>query len=100
MTDRTAIRLLISGRVQGVGYRYWTVGEARRLGLEGWVRNLADGRVEIMALGPEDGLDQLENACHAGPPSARVTAVARSLAVDDGSKGFVEKPNSGEIGAG
>lgn len=94
MTDRPAIRLIISGRVQGVGYRYWTVGEARRLGLEGWVRNLADGRVEILAFGPQDRLDRLENACHAGPPAARVLAVARSLGGDDGSKGFCEKPTA------
>jgi acylphosphatase len=99
MTDRPAIRLMISGRVQGVGYRYWTVGEARRLGLEGWVRNLSDGRVEILALGPQDRLDRLENSCHAGPSSARVSAVARSLAADDGSRGFREKPTS-EAGSG
>ncbi len=94
MTDRPAIRLIVSGRVQGVGYRYWTVGEARRLGLEGWVRNLADGRVEILALGAQDRTDRLETACHAGPPAARVSAVARSLAADDGSRGFSEKPTS------
>ena len=94
MTDRPAIRLMISGRVQGVGYRYWTVAEARRLGLDGWVRNLSDGRVEILALGLQERLDGLENACHAGPPAARVTSVARSLARDDGSKGFSEKPMS------
>ncbi|HMA50409.1 MAG TPA: acylphosphatase [Magnetospirillaceae bacterium] len=94
MSDRSAIRLMISGRVQGVGYRYWTVGEARRLGLEGWVRNRADGRVEILALGPQEHLSTLENACHAGPPAARVSAVARSPAGDDGSKGFCEKPTA------
>lgn len=98
MTDRPATRLIVSGRVQGVGYRYWTVSEARRLGLEGWVRNLSDGRVEILALGPQDRLDALENACHAGPPAARVSAVGRSLARDDGSKGFSEKPSSDEAG--
>ena len=98
MTDRPAIRLLISGRVQGVGYRYWAAGEARRLGLEGWVRNLADGRVEIVAFGVPDRLDQLESACRAGPPSARVTQVARGLALDDGSKGFSEKPTSETAG--
>lgn len=94
MTDRPAIRLMISGRVQGVGYRYWAIGEARRLGLEGWVRNLTDGRVEILALGPQDQLDSLESSCRAGPASARVTAVARSPAADDGSRGFSDKPTS------
>jgi len=92
MTDRSAIRLLVSGMVQGVGYRYWTVGEARRLGLEGWVRNLTDGRVEILALGAQERIGALEKACHAGPPSARVIQVVRSPAADDGSRGFSEKP--------
>jgi acylphosphatase len=59
------------------------------------VRNLTDGRVEILALGPQERLDRLENSCHAGPASARVTAVARSPAEDDGSQGFREKPTSG-----
>lgn len=100
MTDRPAARLIVSGRVQGVGYRYWTVGEARRLGLEGWVRNLADGRVEILALGAQDRLDALEAACQVGPPAARVTSVARGLAPDDGSRGFSEKPTSESAGGG
>ena len=94
MTDRPAVRLLVSGRVQGVGYRYWTVGEARRLGLDGWVRNLTDGRVEILVLGAEEQVERLESACHGGPPSARVIAVARSLAADDGSQGFSERPTT------
>jgi len=98
MTDRTAVRLLISGMVQGVGYRYWAMGEARRLGLEGWVRNLTDGRVEILALGAGDRIEELEKSCHAGPSSARVIRVARGPAVDDGSRGFSEKPTETAIG--
>jgi len=92
MTDRSAVRLLISGMVQGVGYRYWTMSEARRQGLEGWVRNLTDGRVEILALGAPDRIEALAKACHAGPPAARVIQVVRDPAADDGSKGFSEKP--------
>jgi len=92
MTDRFAVRLLISGMVQGVGYRYWTVGEARRLGLHGWVRNLTDGRVEILAFGARERIGELEEACRAGPPSARVIQVVRGPAVDDGSEGFFERP--------
>ncbi len=91
MTDRPAARLIVSGRVQGVGFRYWAIGEARRLGLSGWVRNLADGRVEILALGDQAVIDTLEEACHAGPAAARVTSVARSLGTDDGSHGFSQK---------
>ncbi len=98
MTDRPAVRLVISGRVQGVGYRYWTVGEARRLGLAGWVRNLSDGRVEILALGAQDRLDTLEAACLVGPPAARVSSVTLSPAVDDGSRTFREKPSSEQSG--
>ena len=98
MTDRSSARLLISGLVQGVGYRYWAVGEARRLGLEGWVRNLTDGRVEILALGSEDRIKELEKSCQAGPPSARVIRVVRGPAADDGSKGFSEKPTETAIG--
>jgi acylphosphatase len=94
MSDRPAVRLLVSGRVQGVGYRYWVVGEAQRLGLEGWVRNCADGMVEILAIGPAEALSQLAATCRRGPSSARVVAVARGAAPDDGSRDFTQKPNS------
>jgi len=95
MTDRPAVRLIVSGRVQGVGYRYWAVGEAGRLGIEGWVRNLTDGTVEIFAAGTAESLDRLAEACRKGPPAARVDAVARGAVADDGSRGFLEKPTAG-----
>jgi acylphosphatase len=69
-------RLLISGRVQGVGYRYSTVNAARRFGLRGWVRNLDDGRVEAVAEGPREKLEELIRWAHQGPPAARVSDVA------------------------
>jgi acylphosphatase len=69
------IRAIVSGRVQGVSYRASTAHEARRLGLVGWVRNLADGRVEIEVEGPGAALDKLVAWCHDGPPAARVTGV-------------------------
>ncbi len=74
------IRLLIGGRVQGVGYRYSACGEACRLGLDGWVRNLGNGQVELEAEGSEDALEQLTAWCHRGPRFAevrRVDVVAR-----------------------
>jgi acylphosphatase len=69
------VRLTIRGRVQGVSYRYWTVGEATARGLHGWVRNRRDGSVEVLASGPAAMVDGLVDACRQGPPAARVTDV-------------------------
>ena len=69
------LHLLISGRVQGVGFRYATSRQADTLGLRGWVRNLADGRVEAEFEGPNDRLDQMLDWCRTGPPFAEVCQV-------------------------
>jgi len=92
LTRDLAIRLVVWGRVQGVGYRWWTIGEARRLGLRGWVRNRRDGAVEILAVGPPDALAVLAEACEQGPPGAHVTALERVPAEDEGGLGFTERP--------
>lgn len=83
-------RFLISGRVQGVGFRYWTVRQAGGLGLGGYVRNLPDGRVEVVAAGDEGDVDRLAGLCRQGPPSARVDEVSRQPCRDSGlsSGGF------------
>jgi acylphosphatase len=88
---RSAISLRINGRVQGVGYRWWAVGEAGRLRLAGWARNRSDGSVEVLAIGETAALASLERACWRGPPAARVTAVVRSPAEDDGSPDFRQR---------
>ena len=88
-----ARRWLISGRVQGVGYRWWTVRTADRLGLDGWVRNLGDGSVEVLAIGAPEAVERLAAACGAGPAAARVSALERHPAEDDGSTGFTEWPS-------
>ena len=88
---RTAASLRIEGRVQGVGYRWWAVGEAERLGLCGWARNRLDGSVEILAIGEPAAIDALEQACAEGPPAARVAGVRRSPAEDDGTHGFGQR---------
>jgi acylphosphatase len=62
----------VVGRVQGVGFRWWTRGEALELGLGGWVRNETDGSVIVHAVGPEDALARLETALRDGPTGARV----------------------------
>jgi acylphosphatase len=70
-----ARRFIVSGRVQGVGFRYFVKQEARLEGLRGWVRNLPDGRVEAVVEGDEAALDRLAGALRRGPGSARVTRV-------------------------
>jgi acylphosphatase len=91
---RQAVRLRIEGRVQGVGYRFWAVDEARRLGLDGWVRNRRDGTVELFAVGEAAAIEALAAACAQGPPGARVTPVAREPASDDGARGFEQRPTA------
>lgn len=87
--ERT-VRLAISGRVQGVGYRYWCVRQAERLGLDGWVRNRPDGSVEAVARGPADAVEALIEACRQGPTAARVDGVDVTDAAADeaGASGF------------
>ena len=70
-----AVRLFVSGRVQGVGFRYFVSGEARALGLAGFVRNLRDGRVAAEVSGPADRVEMLIAACRRGPPGSRVDRV-------------------------
>lgn len=67
--------LLVEGHVQGVSFRAYTEKKASELGLEGYVRNLTDGRVEVVAEGPEDRLRELEDWCWQGPPAASVSLV-------------------------
>lgn len=81
---RVARRYIISGRVQGVGFRYFTQAEAARAGVHGWVRNLPDGRVEIRAEGEADALDTFERQVRQGPRGARVEAVEVDRASPDG----------------
>ncbi len=68
--------LRIEGRVQGVGFRYSALDEARHFGLTGWVRNTHDGAVELVAEGPEDQLRRLVSWCRVGPPGGRVANVS------------------------
>lgn len=69
---RVARRFVVSGRVQGVGYRYFALDAARREGLHGHVMNLPDGRVEALAEGEAEAVDRFEMALRRGPSGARV----------------------------
>jgi acylphosphatase len=84
-----AIRqVVITGRVQGVGYRAWVEHEATRRKLEGWVRNRRDGSVEALFTGPEQVVAAMIEACRRGPSSARVEAVTEeeTATSEDGLK--------------
>ncbi|MBM3123063.1 MAG: acylphosphatase [Chloroflexi bacterium] len=69
------VHIYVTGVVQGVSFRYYTLQEAVRSGVSGWVRNLPDGRVEAIAEGDEAGVDRLVEWCHQGPRAARVEHV-------------------------
>ena len=70
-----SVRVLISGRVQGVWFRAWTEQQATALGLDGWVRNCLDGNVEALFAGPDKAVDMMIVQCRIGPPRACVRAI-------------------------
>jgi acylphosphatase len=89
MSAVKAVRVRVTGRVQGVGFRYATLQEARQRGLSGWVRNLADGRVEVLAQGPDAGVDELVGWLAVGPRVASVVNVeVAAVEPDDGLSTF------------
>jgi acylphosphatase len=75
MSDIVARRVIIHGLVQGVGFRAWTQHVAQSRGLQGWVRNLPDGRVEALFAGTAEAVEGMIGACHRGPRHAAVEAV-------------------------
>jgi acylphosphatase len=85
---RVQVKVYISGRVQGVGYRVNTQRQARQLGLAGWVQNLNDGRVEALFEGSAEQVDAMLKWCHLGPLSAKVTDVAANHVPAEGLTGF------------
>ncbi len=92
--DVRTVRVRIAGRVQGVGYRYWTEGVAGELGLSGWVRNRRDGTVEAVFSGSADAVAQMIERCGDGPPAARVTSVDVAENAPQPPPGFQALPTS------
>lgn len=86
------VSVIVTGRVQGVSFRASTVREARAHGLTGWVRNLADGSVELEAQGDDARVAALVAWCAHGPPAARVTGVTvEDRELVSGEHGFVQR---------
>ena len=75
MSERRIVRLMISGRVQGVGFRYFVEREAERRKLEGWVRNRRDGAVEALIAGTPEAVAAMCDVCRRGPAAAAVDAL-------------------------
>lgn len=92
--SETAIRVVISGRVQGVWYRGWTSDQAEQLGLRGWVRNRRDGSVEALFTGDEALVREMIERCRRGPPAARVKRVDEFEADGPAPAGFEQRPTA------
>ncbi|MFQ4141789.1 acylphosphatase [Chlorogloeopsis sp. ULAP02] len=88
MSQLIRAHVFISGRVQGVGYRFATVDTASQLGLSGWVRNLPDGRVEAVFEGVREVVEEMIRWCHQGPPAAIVKDVVVEYAEPEGLRRF------------
>jgi len=88
MTDRTRAHVYVSGRVQGVYYRATTRDTAREAGVDGWVRNLDDGRVEAVFEGTDDAVREMVEWCETGSRAAEVDAVDAEYEEPEGVDGF------------
>ena len=93
MTESKQVRAVISGKVQGVWYRAWTQEQANSLGLQGWVRNCADGTVEAVFVGPAQKVDEMLKRCEGGPPMARVENVSAAEDRSALDAGFRQAPD-------
>ena len=86
--SRIAVRVVIAGRAQGVGYRYWAVAEAERHGVDGWVQNRDDGSVEALLAGPAEAVRAMISACRQGPRFAAVAEISEFPADAPDAPGF------------
>jgi acylphosphatase len=91
--DITSLRFRIEGFVQAVGYRNFLIEEARKLGLDGWVRNRADGTVEALASGTTKAIEAFFVVCAKGPQGSRVNNVEMHAAEPPEEKGFHRRPS-------
>ncbi len=89
MENQRHAQLIITGRVQGVWFRASTKETADNLGIQGWVRNLPDGSVEVNAAGGNAAMEQFIHWCYQGPPGARVSKIdIKEIETEDNPHGF------------
>ena len=91
MTDRTAVDVRVTGRVQGVSFRMYAEREAARLGVNGWVRNEPDGSVALHVEGEQHAVDAMVAWCRTGPDSAQVESMDSSPVEPTGGSGFTTR---------
>ena len=92
-TDITSLRVRIEGFVQSVGYRHFAMEEARRLGINGWIRNRTDGTVEALASGSTKAVEAFVAACMRGPEGSRIKNVELHNAEPPEENGFHRRPS-------
>ena len=89
------VRLTITGRVQGVGYREWAIATGQKLGVTGWVRNRGDGAVEALVVGEDTAVGKMIDACRRGPALARVEEIdVEPVDLDILPDGFTRLPTT------
>lgn len=89
-----AKRLIITGQVQGIGYRHWLLTKATEAGLDGWVRNRANGTVEALISGETDAVEDLVRLCRRGPRMAVVASITEDFADPPDEPGFQILPTA------
>lgn len=89
-----AVCLSIFGRVQGVGYRAWLTSMAEESGIDGWVRNRADGSVEALLHGDREVVQMVVERCYRGPALARVERIEQVEDKSNPVRGFIQRPTA------
>ena len=92
-TETSTFRVRVEGFVQAVGYRNFTIEEARKHGIDGWVRNRANGDVEMLVHGEENAVNAFITACTRGPDGSRVKSIDLEKAEPPEDKGFNRRPS-------
>jgi acylphosphatase len=91
--DVTSLRIKIEGFVQAVGFRHFAIEEARKLNLDGWIRNRSDGTVEALVSGSTKSVEAFVAACARGPSGSRITSLDLHKAEPPDEKGFHRRPS-------